>query len=126
MGTNVGASQNTVRKIFIAALGAGFVTPMATAVITNTPVRNGIRIGSTTTTTGSDKPKNPRDGEGPAGRGALSRGQPRLESTSERIFERTSHDIHRQALAAQRRCIGRFLLGKPKAVFKRALGDYPQ
>ena len=57
MGTNVGASRNIVKAISIPVRAAGFATPMGTAVITSTTVRSGIRIGSTTTTTGSDNPK---------------------------------------------------------------------
>src|SRR3982074_1551381 len=57
MGANVAASQNTVGRICIAVRVGGFATPMGTAVITSTPAGNGIRTGSTTTTTGTDRPK---------------------------------------------------------------------
>jgi hypothetical protein len=69
MGTNVGASQNIVGTIYIAVRGDGFATPMGTAVITNTTVRNGILIGSTMTMTGSDEPKTPWVVRAPQGAG---------------------------------------------------------
>ena len=51
MGTNVGAIQNTVGRICIAVRVGGFATPMGIGVIMSTPAGNGIRIGSTATTT---------------------------------------------------------------------------
>ena len=52
--------------MFIQAVG--FATPMGIGVITSTLAGNGIRIGSTTTAT--DKPRNPSVALGPAGGGA--------------------------------------------------------
>jgi hypothetical protein len=54
--------------MFIQAVG--FATPMGTGVITSTLAGNGIRIGSTTTATATDKPGNPSIALGPAAGGA--------------------------------------------------------
>ena len=72
MGTNVGASQNIVRRKFILIRADGFATPMETGVIMNTPAGNGIRTGSitTTTTTAADKLGDTPHALGPAGCGA--------------------------------------------------------
>ena len=64
MGTDAGSSQNIVRTRFTLARAVGFATPMGTGVITSTPAGNGIRTGSTATTTDklSDKlGKRPND-----------------------------------------------------------------
>ena len=53
--TDAGASQNIARTAFIAIRAVGFATPMGTGVITSTLAGSGIRIGSTTTATGTDK-----------------------------------------------------------------------
>src|ERR1700730_1643882 len=58
MATNVGASLNIVRRLFIVIQAVGFATPMETGVITSTLAGNGIRIGSTATATATDKPEN--------------------------------------------------------------------
>ena len=70
MATNVGASLNIVRRLFIVIQAVGFATPMETGVITSTLAGNGIRIGSTTTATATDKPGTPSIALGPAGGGA--------------------------------------------------------
>ncbi len=65
--TDVGASQNIVRTVFIAVRAVGFATPTGTGAITSTPAGNGTRTGTTTTTTATDKPGNTPNALGPAG-----------------------------------------------------------
>src|ERR1700730_10744784 len=92
METGVGASQNIVRGKFILIRADGFATPMETGVIMNTTAGQGIRIGSTptTTTTATDKLGNPPNALGPAGCGAHCCNPLRLHSNLLMAQKRTS------------------------------------
>lgn len=59
MEIDVGASQNIVRRRFILTRADGFATPMGIGAIMSIPAGNAIRIGSSTTTTGTDKRNRP-------------------------------------------------------------------